>query len=471
MNWKKRLYSALVSVMLISPIWLTDHAVAETKLPENIPDWRGQQQLFQAVMIAAQENKTQVIEWIKRHRDALKPTYLYYLSTLILDRDEAEALEWYALGYMRAMYDVLRCEDKTARGGLPFLSRNFAGPVSRHGAKHKDRLSAAGLRALKRKDLFLGQASPMWICIHGISSFASSGNKGVVDKSTWPDIARDVRSRSEKLFRDLLNPARTRGPVNPVVATERYPVKFTVQLELNGRPLKISKITKCKKNRHKNGVTSWSTDKNFNVAIAPNGALRIWMAEFCRDAAKKGFPDIEKGSFALGPFQVDWLDDHIAPTVAKKFSRVSDTQAETPILRTTSFRTHFERVPNTNTKPVTEEIGFYYGALWNTGGKPYRFFMSNTGTILKEDVWSSFPWAVKFAKGKKRLSEFFLTSGRTHRLFRKGQIVPYRYLGDGRWALDPKNIGISVSYFVGIRSGRHFTPNPAPNSTATGFNE
>ncbi|MBV1901054.1 MAG: hypothetical protein KUG56_05220, partial [Kordiimonadaceae bacterium] len=96
----------------------------------------------------------------------IPPLYLYYLAERTFPIDQAEAIEWYWLGYLRARMGAAFCADRTAAQGIQFLP-NAAPSVIKHIRENPKEAGEIGLKTLAREDLRDSKASPWWICVHG----------------------------------------------------------------------------------------------------------------------------------------------------------------------------------------------------------------------------------------------------------------------------------------------------------------
>jgi hypothetical protein len=135
-----------------------------------------QRELYELVYRRPFSDNDIVVPWVETHADELQPLFLLDLAVRLQKADPAGAYEWWAVARARIEYDVARCLDQTA-GYL-------AGFLIHGGYPDKRDTSAAFERALNKKDLFVDNISPAWICAHGV---------GLYEPSVTPPFDRDMR--------------------------------------------------------------------------------------------------------------------------------------------------------------------------------------------------------------------------------------------------------------------------------------
>src|ERR1035438_63660 len=132
-----------------------------------------------------------LVPWLRENTDRLPPVFLYELARRLYPSDHATALEWYAIGLIRARYDANRCSEASVGRDIGALAWRSA-PVPTYGANHPDELASALFRALKRDDLFSDQISPLWICAPGLAGDQGNQAEPILDttavkpQSEWP---------------------------------------------------------------------------------------------------------------------------------------------------------------------------------------------------------------------------------------------------------------------------------------------
>lgn len=190
-------------LLLAATLLLSAPALAvEVTLPDPPPvHWQDQAKLFGDLAYVPPERNAEVVEWERANADRLSPGFLFDLSRRLLPTDPAEALEWYAVGMMRGIYDSSRCIDTTAGRALRGLSRQAA-VVAQYGRTHPQEFAAAGKRALARPDLFGHEVSADWVCAQGLSGMGGQ-SAGTTPPSTWPAEQKKIRDDFTRQFDDM----------------------------------------------------------------------------------------------------------------------------------------------------------------------------------------------------------------------------------------------------------------------------
>ncbi|HYD97984.1 MAG TPA: hypothetical protein VEH84_01255 [Alphaproteobacteria bacterium] len=181
---------------------------------------------FRATVAAPPAEDAAVAARIVAERDRLEPPYFYEAARRLLATDPNAALEWFAFGQLRARYDALRCADESA-GDFVFALPQIAPEVTRTAEANLPAYGAAGLRALARPELFVGTASPWWICARSRSA-AERVAKGEPARASvwlkpedeWPSIRQALRDLMGESYRRLAGapPAPTPSPAPPAPA-------------------------------------------------------------------------------------------------------------------------------------------------------------------------------------------------------------------------------------------------------------
>ncbi len=188
----------LAATLLVS----TSALAVEVSLPDPPPlHWQDQAQLFGDLAYVPPERNAEVVAWERANADRLSPGFLFDLSRRVLAIDPAEALEWYAVGMMRGIYDSARCVDTTAGRALRGLSRQAA-EVAKYGRTHPREFAAAGKRALARADLFEHKVPADWVCAQGLSGMGGQ-SAGTTPPATWPAEEKKIRDDFTRQFDDM----------------------------------------------------------------------------------------------------------------------------------------------------------------------------------------------------------------------------------------------------------------------------
>ena len=191
-----------------------------TRIVTSIPEVKEQMKLLESIRKRPAEDNQEVIDWIKQRSDHLQPAFLYELSRRLFASDKDAALEWYAVGQIRAQYDAFRCTDGTARQGIFFLPM-IAKDVAIYARARRKELERAGLRALARPDLFTDKVSPIWICTHGMDTVKAGFEKKRLSRDQlftpekdWPQLKQELLAKNTDFYRKQAKPQTDPVPAN-----------------------------------------------------------------------------------------------------------------------------------------------------------------------------------------------------------------------------------------------------------------
>jgi hypothetical protein len=126
-----------------------------------------------------------------------QPPVLYALANAISQDDPRmeEAVFWYHVGRIRAVYDGLRCKDPTARNALVILGRGLSPDVSRYQRQHRPRTLEIAQRAIAWDQKNPRDYDHRWINLYGKVARNSAGTDPAeltVPESEWPEILKRV---------------------------------------------------------------------------------------------------------------------------------------------------------------------------------------------------------------------------------------------------------------------------------------
>jgi len=142
------------------------------------------------------------------------PPVLYKVANVLSGDRPDEAIFWYHVGRVRAVYDAFRCKDETSRNVIPVLGQALSIELRRSQYFHRD-----GLVAIAHKAVDWDAKNPRgydqrWICLYGRVAQTSAGtDPAEVQKpeSEWPAILKHVQEahlKSVEIF--AAQPAPTR---------------------------------------------------------------------------------------------------------------------------------------------------------------------------------------------------------------------------------------------------------------------
>ena len=131
------------------------------------------------------------------HPAALSPPALYALANAIAQDDDnlEQAVFWYHVARIRAVYDTLRCKDATARYAVNIFGRNLNPDVARYQRQHRPRTLVIAQLALEWDDANPRDYDYRWINLYGKVARESDGadpSELTVPESEWPAILKYV---------------------------------------------------------------------------------------------------------------------------------------------------------------------------------------------------------------------------------------------------------------------------------------
>lgn len=183
-------------------------------MPEGIV---AQLDQFQSLRNAPADQDAAVIAYVERNADRLPPFFVMEMARRLYPSDQEQALWWYHVGYIRGVYDAMRCADKTAASGLSILPK-IAPEVAGHAAVDQAAYRRQGLKVLEWQDLYKSRASPWWICSNGeraLSNVAEGRPAQDPDwlrpRRVWPKIRAKLTADFTTVFIEL-EPLRSAAP-------------------------------------------------------------------------------------------------------------------------------------------------------------------------------------------------------------------------------------------------------------------
>jgi hypothetical protein len=138
----------------------------------------------------------------------LSPPALYALANAIAQDDAKvpEAVFWYHVGRLRAVYDALRCKDPSVREVVVTLGKGLNPDVARYQRQHRQHtLQIAGL-AVKWDRENPRTYDHRWINLYGKVARSSDGSDTTeltVPEAEWPAILQRVHEAHQKSVQDF----------------------------------------------------------------------------------------------------------------------------------------------------------------------------------------------------------------------------------------------------------------------------
>jgi hypothetical protein len=139
---------------------------------------------------------------------ALSPPALYALANA-LSQDDAkieDAVFWYHVGRLRAVYDGLRCKDPTARNAVNILGRNLNPDIARYQRQRRQRTLEIAQFAVQWDQQNPRLYDQRWINLYGKVARESAGTDPAeltVPEAEWPAILERVHGAHLKSVQDF----------------------------------------------------------------------------------------------------------------------------------------------------------------------------------------------------------------------------------------------------------------------------
>lgn len=156
---------------------------------------------------AAEERTAAIADVLARPAEQMPP--VFYALANVLSREPGRAYEavfWYHVGRIRAVYDSLRCRDKTARQAVTALGRGLSKELRQFQNDDPQRALAVAKRALEWDTKNPRNYDHRWIALHGFQAQSSPGadlTALTFPEKEWPDILRYVHETHLKSVQDF----------------------------------------------------------------------------------------------------------------------------------------------------------------------------------------------------------------------------------------------------------------------------
>jgi len=147
------------------------------------------------------------IREVKSDPGAYMPPVLYALANTLAEDHAEEAIFWYHVGRMRAVYDALRCRDKSANGGLLDLRTRINKHLAFSQFYRRDRLIGIAQKAIEWDLKNPRSYDQRWISLYGKVAASSAGADAgeiLVPESEWPAILKHVHDSHLKSVEDFV---------------------------------------------------------------------------------------------------------------------------------------------------------------------------------------------------------------------------------------------------------------------------
>lgn len=145
---------------------------------------------------------------------AFMPHVLYAVANVLSGDRPEEAIFWYHVGRVRAVYDAFRCKDNSARNVIRELGKRLGVELVRSQYYRRDHLVGIAKKAIDWDAQNPRNYDQRWVCLFGRVAQVSPGtDPAEVQKpeSEWPEILAHIHAahlKSVQLF--AAQPAPTR---------------------------------------------------------------------------------------------------------------------------------------------------------------------------------------------------------------------------------------------------------------------
>jgi len=138
----------------------------------------------------------------------LAPPVLYALANAISldDANMGNAVFWYHVARLRAVYDGLRCKDASARNAVNVLGKGLSPDISRYQRQNRQYTLQVAELAIKWDQQNPRDYDYRWINLYGKVARTSAGTDPTeltVPESEWPDILQRVHEAHLKSVQEF----------------------------------------------------------------------------------------------------------------------------------------------------------------------------------------------------------------------------------------------------------------------------
>jgi hypothetical protein len=151
-------------------------------------------------------NRRAAIREVIKDPSAHMPPVLYALANALSEDRPEDAIFWYNLGRIRAVYDGLRCRDKSAQAALLVLRTRLSHDLRVSLYYQREALVAIAQKAIDFNTQNPARYDHRWISLYGNVAASSDGanpDEVTVAESEWPVILRYVHESHLKAVRDF----------------------------------------------------------------------------------------------------------------------------------------------------------------------------------------------------------------------------------------------------------------------------
>jgi len=154
------------------------------------------QDMIERLGAAYGSDKRAAIREVRANPGSYLPPVLYALANALAEDYAEEAIFWYHVGRLRAVYDGLRCRDESARTPAMLDLRKRMGLLLRSAQFYRrERLPGIAQKAVDWDAKNPRDYDQRWVALYGNEAAASAGADGqslLLPEAEWPAILKHV---------------------------------------------------------------------------------------------------------------------------------------------------------------------------------------------------------------------------------------------------------------------------------------
>lgn len=156
--------------------------------------------------LASGGDRRAAVREVMKEPGSYAPPVLYALANVLSGDRPEDAIFWYHVGRVRAVYDAFRCSDASARNVIPLLGKKLSPELVRSQYYQRDQLVGLAQKAIDWDAKNPRNYDQRWVCLLGKVAATSPGtDPAEVQKpeSEWPAIHKHVRDAHLKSVKDF----------------------------------------------------------------------------------------------------------------------------------------------------------------------------------------------------------------------------------------------------------------------------
>jgi hypothetical protein len=151
-------------------------------------------EMIQRLRVPYGSDKHLAMRQVEGRPEAQMPPVLYEFANALAEDHPEKAIFWYHVGRIRAVYDALRCRDKTAQAGLLALRAQMSETLKHSQLYRRDRVLDIARKAVEWDAAHARSYDERWISLYGKVAATSDGSDSeiFVPEAEWPAILKYV---------------------------------------------------------------------------------------------------------------------------------------------------------------------------------------------------------------------------------------------------------------------------------------